>query len=63
MKGVRFLTDETDHKRYVQLDLNELSNMGHDEIGNVIDEILSENRKNDEQAWEEISKQLGEEGF
>ncbi len=62
MKGVSFLTDETHHKRYVQLDLDEVVKIGDEELGDLIDTIIAEARKNDEKiSIEELGRQLKEE--
>ncbi len=62
MKGVSFLTDETHHKRYVQLDLEEVANIGDNELEDLFDVIIAESRKADEKITiEELGKRLKEE--
>jgi len=64
MKGVSFLTDETHHKRYAQLDLDEVININDSELEDLMDVIIAEARKNDEKiSIEELGKQLKEEGL
>lgn len=64
MKGVSFLTDETHHKRYVQLDLEEVANIGDNELEDLLDAIIAEARKNDEKiSIEELGEQLKKEGL
>ena len=63
MKGVSFLTDETHHKRYVQLDLEEVANIGDNELEDLFDAIIAESRKKDEKiTLEELGEQLKNEG-
>ncbi len=50
MKGVSFLTDETHHRRYVQLDLEEVAGIGEDELEDLLDAIIAEARKNVQSA-------------
>ena len=62
MKGVSFLADETHHKRYVQLDLEEVANIGESELEDLFDSIITEARKNDEKVTlEYLGKQLKQE--
>jgi hypothetical protein len=62
MKGITFITDETHKKRFVQIDLEQLEKYQH-EIEDLLDVIIAESRKNDEQvSWEEIKAQLKAEG-
>ncbi len=64
MKGVSFLTDETHHKRYVQLDLEEVAQINDNELEDLMDVIIAEARKNDEKiSLEELGKQLKAEGL
>ncbi len=64
MKGVSFLTDETHHKRYVQLDLDEVGHINDAELEDLMDVIIAEARKNDDKvSIEELGKQLKEEGL
>ncbi|MEX0812657.1 MAG: hypothetical protein WD048_10615 [Chitinophagales bacterium] len=58
MKGVSFITDETRKKRFVQIDLEKLEK-NQEEIGELLDLIIVESRKNDpEISWEDLKKQL-----
>ena len=64
MKGVSFLTDETHHKRYVQLDLEEVANTGDSELEDLFDAIIAEARKHDEKiTLDELGRQLKQEGL
>ena len=64
MKGVSFLVDETHHKRYVQLDLEEVAGIGENELEDLMDVIIAEARKNDEKITiEELGNQLKQEGL
>ena len=64
MKGVSFLTDETHHKRYVQLDLEEVANSDHNALEDLFDIIIAESRKNDEMiSLEELGRELKQEGL
>jgi len=62
MKGVTFITDETHNKRFVQIDIDELE-QHQNEVEDLLDIIIAKSRKNDEEiSWEELKKQLKEEG-
>ena len=62
MKGVTFITDETYNKRFVQIDLEQLEKY-RNEIEDLLDVIIAESRKNDEEgSWEELKEQLKTEG-
>ncbi len=64
MKGVSFFTDETNHRRYVQLDLEEVASIGEHELEVLFDTIIAEARKNDETiTLEELGIQLKQEGL
>jgi hypothetical protein len=64
MKGVSFLTDDTHHKRYVQLDLDEVAGINETDLEDLMDVIIAEARRNDEKiTLEELGKQLKEEGL
>ncbi len=64
MKGVSFLIDETHHKRYVQLDLEEVANSDESALEDLFDSIIAEARKNDEKiSIEELGEQLKKEGL
>ena len=62
MKGVTFITDETHKKRFVQIDMDRLEKH-QGEIEDLLDVIIAESRKNDEEiSWEDVKKQLKAEG-
>jgi len=59
MKGVTIIKDETNNKRFAQIDLDEYA-----EIWEDIQDILSaESRKNEDKIpWEEVKAELNREG-
>jgi hypothetical protein len=62
MKGVTFISDENNKKRFVQIDLEQLEEH-QGEIEDLLDVVVSESRKNDDEiSWEELKKQLKAEG-
>lgn len=62
MKGITFITDETHKKRFVQIDLEQLEKH-QGEIEDLLDVIIAESRKDDENiSWEELKRQLKSEG-
>jgi len=62
MKGVTILKDDKLNKRYVQIDLDELERH-QDELEDVLDVIIAENRKDDDEvSWDDLKNQLKEEG-
>ncbi|MES2703078.1 MAG: hypothetical protein V4649_10585 [Bacteroidota bacterium] len=64
MKGVSFITDETHHKRYVQLDLEEVATINDAQLEDLLDVIIAEARKNDEKiTLDELGQQLRDEGL
>ncbi len=64
MKGLNFVTDEAHHKRYAQIDLDEVAVISETEIEDLLDVIIAEARKNDERiSLEDLGKQLKQEGL
>ncbi|WP_339791459.1 MAG: hypothetical protein ACMVP2_24735 [Imperialibacter sp.] len=62
MKGVTFISDENNKKRFVQIDLEQLEEH-QGKIEELLDVVISESRKNDDEiSWEELKKQLKAEG-
>ncbi|MEQ9426229.1 MAG: hypothetical protein RJQ09_17525 [Cyclobacteriaceae bacterium] len=62
MKGVTFITDETHKKKFVQIDIEELDKH-QNIIEELLDVIIAKSRKEDEEiSWEDLKKQLKEEG-
>lgn len=62
MKGVTFITDETHNKRFVQIDLEQLEKH-QNEIEDLLDVVVAESRKEDEEiSWESVKEQLKAEG-
>ena len=58
MKGVTFIKDETHNKRFVQIEIDHLE-AHQDDIEDLLDIIISETRKDDDEiSWEELKKQL-----
>ena len=58
MKGVTFIRDETHNKRFVQIDLEELEKH-QNKIEDLLDVIIAESRKDDEEiSWEDVKTQL-----
>lgn len=58
------MTDETHHKRYAQLDLEEVANIKESELEDLIDIIIAEARKADDKiSLEELGNQLKQEGL
>lgn len=58
MKGVTFITDETHNKRFVQIDLEQLEKH-QNKIEDLLDVIIAESRKDDEEmSWEDVKAQL-----
>lgn len=56
------IKDETHNKRFVQIDLDELENH-QNELEDMLDIIISESRKDDEEvSWESLKNQLKEDG-
>jgi hypothetical protein len=49
MKGVSYLTDESNHKKAVVIDIKTLEHYNED-LEDLIDGIIAESRKNDEKA-------------
>lgn len=64
MKGLSFLTDETHHKRYAQLDLSTVANIAESDLEDIMDVIIAEARKDDEKiTLDELGEQLRKEGL
>ncbi len=62
MKGITFITDETHNKRFVQIDIDQLEKH-QNKIEDLLDVIIAESRKDDEEiSWEEVKMQLKEAG-
>jgi hypothetical protein len=59
MEGVTILRDETSNKRYVQIDLELITNHDGEEILDLIDVIIAESRKDEETVTlEEVTADL-----
>ena len=62
MKGITFITDETNKKRFVQIDLEKLE-QNQEEIGEFLDVIIAESRKQEEDVdWKNLKRELKSEG-
>ena len=58
MRGITFITDETNNKRFVQIDLETISK-GEEQIEEIIDIIIAESRKNEKEfSWDEVKKMI-----
>jgi len=62
MKGISYITDDKNLKTALVIDLKTLSR-NDEEIHELIDVLLAEDRKNDEAIpWEDAKKQLRQKG-
>jgi|TARA_R100000027_G_C2243656_1_gene92719 hypothetical protein len=62
MDGVTFLTDETNKRRFVQIDLEQLE-LYQNKIEDLLDVVIAESRKYDEEiSWDDLKSQLKSEG-
>jgi hypothetical protein len=62
MKGVTFITDETNNKRYVQLDIKEVAK-NPEMFEDLLDIIVAEARKNEKKIpLEDVKKKLKKAG-
>lgn len=62
MKGVTFITDETNKKRYVQFDIKEVAK-NPEKFEDLLDIIVAESRKNEKKvSWEDAKKKLKKTG-
>jgi len=58
MKGVSFVTNAKNEKIAVQIDLKQLQRHQH-EIEDILDVIIAESRKDDEDvSWEDAKREL-----
>lgn len=62
MKGVTIIKDETRNKRFVQIDMEHLEKH-QGEIEDLLDVIIAESRRNDEEvSWEALKGELRAKG-
>ena len=62
MKGVTFLIDETNRKRFVQIDLSAI-NKSEEHLEDIFDVIIAEARKDEPSvAWNVVKKHLRKKG-
>ena len=62
MKGVTIIKDETNNKRFVQIDLEELE-QHQGKIEELLDIVIAESRQDDEEvSWADLKLQLKETG-
>ena len=62
MKGISYITDESNKKTAVVIDLKNIKK-NEEEIHEFIDVLVAESRKDDELiSWEEAKKQLKKKG-
>jgi hypothetical protein len=58
MKGVTFLTDETNKKRLLQIDIKEIAK-NPEKFEDLMDVVIAESRKDEPKiSWEEAKKKL-----
>ena len=58
MKGVTFLTDETNKKRLLQIDIKEVAK-NPEKFEDLLDVVIAEARKDEPKiSWEEAKKKL-----
>ncbi len=63
MPSLTFITDETNNRRYVQIDLAEVSDIGEEELEDIMDIIVAEARKGEDKiSFETLEAQLKAEG-
>ena len=59
MKGVSFVTDETHKRRYMQIDLKDVSKYSDETLEDLFDIIVSEARKDEKsEPWESVKTEL-----
>ncbi len=64
MNPLTFITDETNNRRYVQIDLTEVAKKTEEELEDMLDIIIAEARKDDEKiTLEDLEIQLKAEGY
>ncbi len=58
MKGVTFLADETNKKRFLQIDVKEIAK-NPEKFGDLLDIVIAEARKDEPKiSWETAKKKL-----
>ena len=63
MEPLTFITDETHNRRYVQIDLAEVANIGDEQLEDIMDVIVAEARKGGEKiSLQDLEGQLKVEG-
>lgn len=63
MEPLTFITDETHNRRYVQIDLAEVANIGDEQLEDIMDIIVAEARKGGEKiSLQDLEGQLKVEG-
>ena len=64
MPSLTFITDETHNRRYVQIDLAEVSDINEEQLEEIMDIIVAEARKGDEKiSLSDLEGQLNVEGL
>ena len=62
MKGIRYITDESNKRRAVVIDLKTIE-LHDEDVHEFIDVLVAESRKNDEKvSWEDAKKILKKKG-
>ena len=63
MEPLTFITDETHNRRFVQIDLAEVANIGDEQLEDIMDIIVAEARKGGEKiSLQDLEGQLKVEG-
>ncbi len=63
MSGLTFITDETNNRRYVQIDLAEVAQIDDEQLEEMMDIIIAEARKDEEKiSISDLEVQLKAEG-
>ena len=63
MKGVSFVTDETQNRRYVQIDLKGIAKYDDEKLEDLMDLLIAEARKGEKSIpWENVKAELINEG-
>ena len=64
MPSLTFITDETNNRRYVQIDLAEVSDINEEQLEEIMDIIVAEARKGEEKiSLSDLEGQLNVEGL
>jgi hypothetical protein len=50
MESLTFITDETHHRRYAQIDLEEIADAGTEKLEEILDLLIAEAHKNEDKT-------------